>query len=65
MRPWQPLIALTIAVYSLCPIADPKTGVVPANWNISVTSWSPAGPDLGDLACMDDSYIVPRALEAG
>ena len=58
------LMALTIAVCWLCLIADPETGVLPANWNASVVTWGKASIVLQALTYLDDCFILPQVLEA-
>lgn len=58
------LMALTIAVCWLCLIADPKTGVLPLNWNASVVTWGKAGLVLLALAYLDECCFLPKVLEA-
>lgn len=59
------LMALTIAVCWLCLIADPKTGVLPPNWNASVVTWGKAGLVLRALAYLDNCHILPQVLKPG
>ena len=58
------LMALTIAVCWLCLIADPKTGMLPSNWNAHVVTWGKAGLVLQALAYLDKYGILPKVLEA-
>ena len=58
------LMALTIAVCWLYLIADPKTGVLPHNWNAAVVTWGNAGLILQALVYIDDCFILPQVLEA-
>ena len=59
------LMALTIAVCWLCLIADPKTGVLPPNWNASVVTWGKAGLVLLALVYIDNCCILPQVLKPG
>ncbi len=57
------LMGLTIAVCWLCLIADPKTGVLPSNWNARVVTWGKASLVLQALVYLDNCYILPQILE--
>jgi hypothetical protein len=58
------LMALTIAVCWLCLIADPKTGVLPKNWNSAVVTWGKASLILQALVYLDDANLLPQIFEA-
>jgi Transposase DDE domain len=58
------LMALTLAVCWLCLIADPKTGVLPKNWNATVVTWGKASLILQALVYIDDCNLLPQVLEA-
>lgn len=57
------LMALTIAVCWLCLIADPKTDVLPPNFNASVVTWGKAGIVLLALAYLHEYSTIPPVLE--
>ena len=57
------LMVLTFATCWLSLIADPETGILPANWNSAVVTWGKAGPILLALAYLDDCIHIPPVLE--
>lgn len=59
------LMVLTFATCWLSLIADPETGVLPANWNSAVVTWGNAGLILLALAYLDECITLPRVLEPG